>query len=1133
MRAPTVDAAMLDDVAQRVAGQSESNPFVLPNSLGGSDVKVVIPGDNVYMDSKYTFVPTFTEKTTLTHGPAGGWITRNWDSSGTSGQPADTKYFSIKAAGYESVKGEWVKYSNVGMVDGKLVDLKITINDWKEFYTGADSSGRNISFRKDEIAISTKGYEWVDLTWQFLDHDTQKPIKVSGYFTFGDIDMGQSIEFSKNATNAIDAIIVEPSILSKGSNLNMVNSNGQIEIHDTVTASEKASAFDEDSVDNSRDVRQRFSMMYSDQSELRFRWGVNTSGVANQYNHSKERYNGQTTNYAGGEYMFYEVDKPVPTLPGKAEKKGSVDLANGIGNYTITHAVPEESDKFHYKAYSLIDEVQPGLKNPKVVKITDQFGRDVSSWFTIVNRSKDAISTAKAAALNSPSFYGNTYTMHVTSEIDYDYVNSQNNGDFSFDNHAIVQTNNRVLETDPTYPVVQKQTVNIKHVNQDNGEVLHEESSKMLEGSSYSEDAIFNGSGYGTEGTLELDHVVVGGSNKGKQTTVTGRVPNKPLEITFYYRSPFKVTITHVDDDTGETIHVDQNIDQKFKGENWKYDAGLPSGKDTFTQDGVEYPYYPLDSSKSGKMDFQNGNKDYRYNIEFRYTKPDVDVALQSVKIKTDDNDKGLPIEIAFDMKSIDESHWGGEDRWASTLMNVQIIDRSNNDKVIYDQNHRTKDLRDETLKWTIPKDGLKVNEVRDYDIVLSAPDKETLFVRPGHGTIATKGYTASEETVKISSSNMPWNRSASEEWVAMTEKHVGDSDIKEHMEGIGLSVNETLDMPTGYGHGDVMPIQTWTSLSASEIPAVEGQVIADTELSEGDYETNSQGKHVIEVEEKESQNTTDKTAETDFVFPQTYVTEGGDGSVVVSDEQPEGAVDGGKRMYIPVWLDELGSYNYTFESTEPIGRNHVNVEIEQVVDVESYMFAHSDSATLDKDALLIQPTANGWFADFTQRDPFEVRGEHMWQAEDFTYDGNAVTGFSEEGLAYYNQIPDGTARLEIPTKNPSTGETITEIKGTTPDEKGSFYNYTFVGDFIAPSVTKIGDYAFYNSHFSGQFDTPELVEVGHHAFNKSQFIGTLNAPKLNTVGNYAFYHSEFEGEINVDDIGIEAFYHSRSSDAE
>lgn len=1132
----------LNDLRKPISGVSEDSPFLIPKSLNSQTsnaygVHVVTPGDHVYMEGHYTFVPRVTSKTVLTTGGGVGWRDLNWYTNDVSGQPGTTKYRSIHLArdGNANRKGSiWAKYSNVGVVDGQSIDLKITLMDWKKYYNNASW----VSFRKDDIAVSSAAYESVDMKWEFLKTGTNTPVKVSGYFTFGDIDLNQGIRFDSTTSKKIDAIVLDNEVRDSGSYLWMRNDNGKVHIYDTATPSEMTAGVDQDLSDDSGDSRARFSMLYSNQSSLRFEWVTEYGRRANPYHRNRSRNvaydgngSGQAGSWAAGSYMFYELDKPILTWTPPPKKTGKVYPMKGYGDYTITHTVPQEPSSYSYTKYTIEDIVEEGLINPKFLSVKDQNGIDRSNWFTKSESSQKAVATATNDALSSSNFYGNTFTFTVRATIDYDIANKSNSDTFDFKNNVHV-TSNKMGNKADTRVGVEKELITVDHINEDNGDLLARTSNKVLPNTPYSEEARFNGSAYGIGGKLQVDRVVVNGSNKGSKTSVSGKVPEEGLKVTFYYRSPFKINISHVDDDTGAELHHDINYDNShFKGNRWTFypgvTPGLPNGSNTFDQNGQNYPYIPVNDSRTGIVNFQRGantntnNTDYNYNIEFRYTKANVDVAIESVRILTEHQSHGLPIQMDFDLLSIDEDNWNGEPRWDTTNVRVQVIDKSNSNQIIYNKLHSARDLNDNTIGWKIPATHLSTGQVRDYVIKIISPNDKEVFIRPGEGSLETNGYVATEDVLRISSSDS--NREINAEWVSMTERNMGEPDIILHKEGIQTTVDEPLPMPTGYGHGKINDIVTWTDLTSEYTPKVKGRVLADLELSDGDY-TESNGIHVVPMKESRSETFADNHISTKFEFPQTYVTDRGEGEIIVTNDQPDGTVNGYKRLYIPIWIDELGEYSYTFESTEPIGQNHVKVELEQVVDVQSHMYAHSDSPTLKDDALLLQPTREGWFTNLFSRDPFETRKEYMWQASDFLYSGDTITGFSSDGITSYNAIPEGSARLEIPTKNPNTGETVTKIGAD------AFRGFNFIGDFIAPSIEEIGSYAFYDANFSGEFSAENLKTVGSYAFMYSQFKGTLNAEKLQSVERYGFYHSSFDGDLSfIDSIGTEAFYHSEN----
>src|SRR5699024_6408575 len=113
------------------------------------------------------------------------------------------------------------------------------------------------------------------------------------------------------------------------------------------------------------------------------------------------------------------------------------------------------------------------------------------------------------------------------ADIDFDYINNQNNGSFSFENKGLVQTNNQEVKTDAVSPPVQKRTLVVKHINQDNNDVMKETKRTVFPGSRYREEAIFDKKAYGTEGVLEHVKTSFDGKDYGPAHLVEGPLPDR------------------------------------------------------------------------------------------------------------------------------------------------------------------------------------------------------------------------------------------------------------------------------------------------------------------------------------------------------------------------------------------------------------------------------------------------------------------------------------------------------------------------------------------------------------------------------------------------------------------------------
>jgi len=132
-----------------------------------------------------------------------------------------------------------------------------------------------------------------------------------------------------------------------------------------------------------------------------------------------------------------------------------------------------------------------------------------------------------------------------------------------------------------------------------------------------------------------------------------------------------------------------------------------------------------------------------------------------------------------------------------------------------------------------------------------------------------------------------------------------------------------------------------------------------------------------------------------------------------------------------------------------------------------------------------------------------EPAPEGNWSINDFTYEGTAITGFSESGHAKKEQYSD----LELPDKNPD-GQWITEIASAQPAGNGLFGSDTIKFDSVSfpAKLVKIGDYAFQNNGLKEIREFPNsLKEIGKVSFQTNDLRSIILPDSVTTVGTGAF----------------------------
>lgn len=388
------------------------------------NVEVEVPTSNSSASNKYAVIAGFSNKTEVkTFGDA-KWETFKDDDN----QPV----FNISNPS-KDLKGKFgVIYTNIGNYKGKPLDLKITINDWNK-YNNPDKRA-NITYGKDSISHMQSGFNWVDQTWEYIDHETQQPVKVSGsYMTFSDLDALQYIQFDKETTKKIDKLYVSKDTWVDGQYKDGVLKIGEINNKEST----------------SNDKFAMVTGLFSG-GKMHFKWGKDNTGV--DKNLDKK---------SGTEFFSFDDKKPVKTeilkpaktvsdLNEKLKQENQLTTLDETVNYEITHTVPNEYQEFFYKSYSITDNVIKDLNVGKEVKIVDENDKDVSSKFENLSKDNHIEFKAKIDELKKSDFYGHTYKVMIPATLKSDVDLSKltdKDGFITFDNTANVEKDGKELPT--------------------------------------------------------------------------------------------------------------------------------------------------------------------------------------------------------------------------------------------------------------------------------------------------------------------------------------------------------------------------------------------------------------------------------------------------------------------------------------------------------------------------------------------------------------------------------------------------------------------------------------------------------------------------------------------------------------
>ncbi|HBI1613453.1 TPA: isopeptide-forming domain-containing fimbrial protein [Enterococcus faecalis] len=432
-----------DEVAQTFFQRTKSNSI-----LDAPKASLVTADDEA--SAKYSFIAKFIKGVTTVETGGDGWTNdvyvnmppQKWDGK-------------IGLDTTKAKKGQsWIRYNNVGTADdGTVIDLKITIQDWKPFTStinGTNCTNNMIAFNNvSSIATYQSAFDYVKYTWQYMEHGTDKEKVVSGYFTYDDIDNLQGITFGKETYDHIDYLYVptDKSIIKYKE-----EKDGGKTFFDGADMP----------LDDYLDPRGCFTFLYSDVSSFDFTYSEDFA--------TREKNNGRpippknNNQYA---YFGYSAKKIVPTAPliptktvtdsdEVAVKENTLTGLAETYTYTITHKVPDEIADFYYSNYEMHDELIPELERVSDVKVIDEAGKDVTDKFEAKHEGNLVKMVAKADVLKQADFYNHEYKFEFQTKIregaslDSYLVDGQ----LQLPNKAKVIQNNREVATEETHTTV-------------------------------------------------------------------------------------------------------------------------------------------------------------------------------------------------------------------------------------------------------------------------------------------------------------------------------------------------------------------------------------------------------------------------------------------------------------------------------------------------------------------------------------------------------------------------------------------------------------------------------------------------------------------------------------------------------
>ena len=382
------------------------------------------------------------------------------------------KYYYLNSETDCSSGKIFIQYNNVGLYQGKKVNLRVTLTkctfgrdgqggmtlkNYKYNNNWVRSEKPSVGFDTTSMQVLIDGLRSTDLKYEFLNENGEK-INLKGYGTFRDLDFSQAFKMGAGVDKAfIYGTYSRVCTQVTDSQCSTWGENIQHLLPDKLTTES-----DYTQTVNSENTIQSLNYETFSGREYKYAWATilfsggefNLTYYLGEPDFLKSWWQNSTNNpnnkeyegFGGGMFRF-DPDSLVPFKvedPVKSVNKSSVNIGEEF-TYTTSHRVPyinKDGSGNKYTAYSFSDTLEPCLTTTKndVIIMNDE-ALDVTNKFDIkVTESNGSyIVTADAKSdfiddtANDDVFYGHEYEFIITARIkdNYDltkYLNNDKSG---------------------------------------------------------------------------------------------------------------------------------------------------------------------------------------------------------------------------------------------------------------------------------------------------------------------------------------------------------------------------------------------------------------------------------------------------------------------------------------------------------------------------------------------------------------------------------------------------------------------------------------------------------------------------------------------------------------------------------
>ena len=484
---------------------------------------------------------------------------------------AGTQLYNVWTAEWPSKGDTWIRYKNVGAVNGRSIDLKVTLADY-----GSIQAIRNGSVQPQVVYYANSynfymiGMSDTILRYEFLASGTNDRVDFKGYLSLLDLDWAQYVE----AVSGVDSMYI-----LNGTRL-------------YVDGNAIRSRVEDDNQNDDANPQFLAQVFINNGAEIKV---------------STTRWTADLAIYSLGMSSLAPFEQPQPT---KNVDKAVTHVGETV-TYTINQFIPMEDTSYLYDNFVISDNISSAFTiQSGNVKVLDQNNNDASYIFDISINGNNVSARMKWDYLRNQGYYSNTYKLVIPCTVNSNLIGFTNANGTYIDNNSSVTT-----------------TRGTKTTNTVTTEVKYQISTSIDHGSIT--DTIYDIKG-GSSRTVYftpqkgyyISKIVVDGVEQninnfnmlGDSYTISNISSNHSVQV---YTLPMRIRIKidKQDKETGKTIQADA----KFEGAEYSIykDANCTNFVEKLTVDKNGY----ATSSDLLLVDYVNGSYKYTETYYVKETK--------------------------------------------------------------------------------------------------------------------------------------------------------------------------------------------------------------------------------------------------------------------------------------------------------------------------------------------------------------------------------------------------------------------------------------------------------------------------------------------------------------------------------